>query len=273
MAAIPPPAGPLPPPADANQRRFPTARTVMALILREMSTSYGRTPGGYIWAIVEPLAAILVLSIAFSLVMRKPSLGTTFILFYATGYLPFNMYQTVSRTVGRAISFSKPLLKYPAVTWVDAILARFLLNAATSLLVGILLLTGILVLTDSRATLDLGPILAAIFEAMLLGLAVGTLNCALIGLFPIWDVAWSIITRPLFLASGIFFLYDDMPPLAQDILWYNPLIHILGRMRSGVYAIYSPQYINGYYVFAASLILLTLGLILLGRYHREILNR
>ncbi|MFT7592933.1 MAG: capsular polysaccharide transport system permease protein, partial [Paracoccaceae bacterium] len=80
----------------------------MALILREMSTRYGRTPGGYIWSILEPLAAILVLSVGFSLVMRTPSLGTSFLLFYATGYLPFNLYQTVSGTVSKSILFSKP---------------------------------------------------------------------------------------------------------------------------------------------------------------------
>lgn len=273
MDALPPPAPPALPPAEAGQRRFATARTVAALILREMSTRYGRTPGGYLWAIVEPLAAILVLSVGFSLILRKPALGTSFILFYATGYLPFDLYQTVARSVAKSLTFSRPLLRYPAVSWVDAVLARFLLNGLTAVLVAILLLAGILIVIDSRAVLDLPPILVAMAEAMLLGLGVGVLNCAIMGLYPIWDVAWSIITRPLFIASGIFFLYDTMPPLAQEILWYNPLIHIVGRMRTGFYPTYTAQYVNGLYVLSLSLVLLTLGLILMGRYHRDILNR
>ncbi|WP_260008654.1 hypothetical protein [Leisingera sp. M527] len=60
-----------------------------------MSTRYGRTPGGYLWAILEPMAAILFLAIGFSLVIRSPSLGS-FLLFYATGFLPFNLYQSIS---------------------------------------------------------------------------------------------------------------------------------------------------------------------------------
>ena len=103
-------------------------------------------------------------------------------------------------------------------------------------------------------------------------LAVGTVNCALIGLFPLWDVAWSIITRPLFLASGIFYIYEDLPPLAREILWYNPVMHIIGLTRTGFFSIYSATYASPAYVLFVSLILLTLGLILLGRYHREILN-
>ncbi len=278
MTPTPPPATPAParaalPPAEAGTRRFASIRTITALILREMSTRYGRTPGGYLWGIVEPMAAILILSVAFSLVMRAPALGTSFLLFYATGYLPFSLFLTLSNTIGRAINFSRPLLKYPAVTWVDAVLARFLLNSLTGILIAALLLSGILLIIDGRAVLDFPPIVIAMATAMLLGLGVGVLNCALSGLFPIWEVIWSIITRPLFLASGVIFLYDNLPPLARDILWYNPLIHVIGRMRTGFYSTYSAPQVNEIYVLSVALICLVLGLILLGRYHRDILNR
>jgi capsular polysaccharide transport system permease protein len=273
MTFAPPPAPPPLPPAQAGDRRFASARTIIALILREMSTRYGRTPGGYIWAILEPLAAILVLSVGFSLVLRSPSLGTSFLLFYATGYLPFNLYQTLSGAISNAINFSRPLLKYPAVTWVDAITARFLLNSLTGLLVAALLLTGILMVIGSRTSLDFPPVIVAMALAMILGLGVGVLNCALSGLFPIWNVAWTIITRPLFLASGVIYIYEELPPLAQTILWYNPLIHLTGQMRTGFFSTYTAAYINEIYVLGVSLTCLVLGLILLGRYHRDILNR
>lgn len=259
-------------PALTPKRSFATGRTVLALILREMSTRYGRTPGGYIWGVLEPLAAILVLSFGFSLLMKTPSLGTSFLLFYSTGYMPFNLYQVVSSQTANAINFSRPLLKYPAVTWIDAIAARFLLNSLTGVLVTALLMAGILILIDNRSILDFQPIVSAMALAMLLGLGVGTVNCVLIGLFPAWGVVWSIITRPLFLASGIIFLYDTMPPLARELLWYNPLIHIVGLMRTGFYPTYTAAYINVTYVIFVSMVTLTLGLILMGRYHREILN-
>lgn len=275
--ADPPPAlspapSPALPPADAAVRRFATLRTVLALVLREMSTRYGRTPGGYAWSILEPLGAIMVLSIGFSLLIRTPSLGHSFLLFYATGYLPFSMYQSISNAVARAIAFSRPLLLYPAVTWIDAVLARFLLNSLTGMVVSVLLLGGILAAIGHRAALDMVPIVEATGLAMLFGLGVGTVNCALSGLFPIWEVAWSIITRPLFLASGILYIYEDLPELAREILWFNPLMHISGIMRSGFYPTYGATYASPLYVLGVSLVLMALGQILLGRYHREILN-
>ncbi len=256
-----------------RSRRFASLRTVVAPILREMSTRYGRSPGGYIWAVLEPLAAILFLSLGFSLIIRTPSLGTSFLLFYATGYLPFDLYMQISNACARALGFSKPLLKYPAVTWLDAIMARLVLNSLTSIFVMILLLTCILMVIDSRTVLDMPPVVQAVAMAILLGAGVGTLNCVLMELYPLWSVTWGILTRPLFLASGIFFLYDDLPPLGQDILWYNPLMHITGLMRTGFYPSYTAAYVNITYVTLVSLVLLFLGLVLMGRYHRDILNR
>ncbi|MBI6630650.1 ABC transporter permease [Pontibaca salina] len=274
--SVPPAPATAPPdlrPRHRPARKFATLRVVMALILREMSSRYGRTPGGYLWGVLEPLAAILVLSIGFSLILRTPPLGTAFLLFYATGFLPFNLFNTVSQMVARSVTFSKPLLQYPAVTWIDAVLARFLLNSLTSVLVTLLLLGGVLVLTETRAVLDLAAILSAMALTMGLGLGVGVLNCALMGLFPVWELIWSVLTRPLFIASGVFFLYDDMPALAREILWYNPLIHLIGAMRSGFYPMYSAAYVSNLYVLAVAGGTLALGLLLMGRYHRDILNR
>ena len=173
-------------------------------------------------------------------------------------------YFRFSRAIQASIRFSKPLLRYPSVTWLDAVLARFLLNSLTNILVGILLLSGILAVIDSRTVLDMVPVIEAGAMAMLLGLGVGMANCAIIGLFPLWEMAWSILTRPLFLASGILYLFESLPPLAQEVLWYNPLTHIVGLMRTGFYPTYTAAYLSPLYVISVSLILLTMGLLLLG---------
>jgi len=71
---------------------------------------------------------IVILAIGFSLLVKSPSLGTSFVLFYATGFLPYDMYKQMASKIGGALAYSKPMLAYPRVTWLDAIIARFLLN-------------------------------------------------------------------------------------------------------------------------------------------------
>lgn len=260
-------------PGSGVEASHRSARVIAALMLREMSTRYGRSPGGYLWAILEPLGGVLILSLAFSLLLRTPSLGTSFILFYATGFVPFTLYQNVSVTVARSLIFSRPLMQYPVVTWGDAVLARFALNAVVGILVSCAVLGLVMAFVNSHVLLDITPILAVIFLTLLLGLSVGVLNCALMGLFAHWETVWSIVTRPLFIASGVLFTYEDVPANVQSILWFNPLIHVTGLMRQGFYPTYAPSYVSGLYVIVCCLIALFLGVVLLRRYHRDILNR
>ena len=49
--------------ANKSRARLSGLRVVFALIIREMSTTYGRSAGGYIWAILEPVGAIALMSL------------------------------------------------------------------------------------------------------------------------------------------------------------------------------------------------------------------
>lgn len=259
--------------AHGSQRKFATFRAIAALMLREMATRYGRSPGGYAWAILEPAGAILVLGLAMSVLVRVPPLGTSFILFFATGFLPFIMYQNLGGNIGRCINFSRALLFYPAVTWVDAVMARFFLTVLTEVFVMVVLFTAIIIITNDRSSLNLARIVEGVCLAAFLGLAIGAFNCVLFGLFEVWMQVWAILNRPMFLMSGTFFNYEDMPAGVQSVLWYNPVVHITGLMRRGFYSTYDGAYISVSYVMTVATILLFIGIVLLSRYHRVILNR
>ena len=248
-------------------------RTMTALILREMATRYGRNPGGYVWALLEPLGVIVILSFGFALMLRAPPLGNAFLLFYATGYLPFVMFQKTARMVMNALNFSRALLRYPAVTWIDTVFARAVLNILTDLLVAYILLGAILIVLETAVTLDFVPIIVGFAMMALLGTGVGLLNCAVQGLFPVWGTIWGVVTRPLMLASAVLWIWRDLPPMAQDILWWNPLIHAVALVRSGFYATFDPYHVSSLYVLGFGMGTMALGLLLLRRHHLEILSR
>ncbi len=248
-------------------------RSILALMLREMSTRYGRTPGGYVWVLIEPLGMIIIMSFVWSLMARSPSLGTSYLLFKGTGYMILQIFSTLGGQIGHSLTFSKSLLFYPRVNWVDAIIARFSLNLLVMLAVTTLILTGILIYEDIRTVLDWGKIGKAVFLAALLGLGVGCLNCFLFTRFPVWQNIWAILTRPLFLISGVIVIYESMPPLAQAILWYNPILHLTGIMRDGFYPTYTPQYISYVYIGCWIVIPMVIGLLLLRQFNRDLLNR
>lgn len=252
---------------------FATPRATLALMLREMATSYGRSPGGYLWAVLEPVAAIALLSLVFSAAFQSPSLGRSFPLFYAVGFLPFLMFNDLVNKLASALRFSRPLLAYPAVTFMDALLARFLLNTGTHVVVGLVVTGGILAAFETATILRPGPIALAVVMAAVLAFGLGVFNCLMLTAFPVWDRLWQIVSRPLFVVSGIFFILEDVPHPFRDWLWFNPLLHITGEMRRGVYATYEPDWVSPPYVFALGLVPAVLGLLFLRRHHRELLDR
>ncbi|TMV82773.1 sugar ABC transporter permease [Thioclava sp. BHET1] len=250
-----------------------TFRATGALLLREMATSYGRSPGGYLWAVLEPLGGIAILSAAFSAFLHRPALGENFPLFYATAILPFLAFQGLCQKTAQALQYSRPLLTYPVITHIDAIFARFLLGALTHLIVFILVICGLQSVYGLRLQLDFAAILNALAMTAALGLGLGTLFCFLRSALPLWDTLWSIINRPLFLMSGVFYLYDGLPLPLRGWLWWNPLLQISGEMRQGFYPGYNASYVSPAYVYAVALTAFTTGLLLLHRRHRDLLNR
>lgn len=267
---IPPPVAIAPPPSV--NRRFATWRTISALILREMSTTYGRSPGGYLWMILEPVLGIIVLSMIFSAGFRTPSLGTNFAMFYATGLVAYGMYGAVATAVSGAIRGSKSLLAYPGVTFLDALLARFLLTVLTQALVSYILISFIRTVYDTQTVVEFGTVLLGYTMMVTFGTSVGLLNGFLSMRYELWGRIWGILTRPLVFISGVIFLYDNMPEPYRSWLWWNPLVHCIGTIRSGFYIHYDALYASPLYVFSVSAIVGVTGMLFLSRHYRELLE-
>jgi capsular polysaccharide transport system permease protein len=247
-------------------------RVIAALIMREMATRYGRSAGGYAWALLEPGVFILMMAALFSQIAHKPPLGENFGLFYATGYMAFHFYFDISTTTSTAVEFNRPLFSFPRVTPLDTVLARFALQFLTCCFVAVIILGGMMMALDDQIRLDLAPLFAAIGLASFLALGVSALNCVLFAYSPTWQRTFLLINRPLFLISGIFFLHEDMPQGVQDALWWNPLVHVTALMRAGFYPVYDPVFVSVWYVVACAGAPLIAGAVMLRVLKAEMLE-
>ncbi|TCU14705.1 ABC transporter permease [Rhizobium sullae] len=213
-------------------------RVVSALIIREFSTRYGRKPGGYIWAFLEPISYILLLSAIFSAIARTPALGTSYALFFATGRMGYGFFKSVSDYVGGAIRSNVSLLRYPLVAPFDAAIARLVLQVVTSILIEGVITIGIFLTLKTTGPVNCGLLALTSLICGALGLGFGLINAALFIHFPLYEQIYKIVTRPLIMISGVFYLPDAMPHPTQEILLYNPLCHVAILVRMAFY----PEY-------------------------------
>jgi capsular polysaccharide transport system permease protein len=222
------------------------SRVIGALVLRETRTRFGTSRLGYMWALAEPIVHVVVLNILYLAMLRRPPIGTSLALFFISGIIPYFIFQKPSQLLMGAISGNRAILQLALVKNVDVIIARALLELGTILIVSLLLFTGLFCLGHMDSNVIVRPlIIAEAFGlAWLLGLGIGAINAVLSVIIKSWSTIYSMLTRPLYLLSGVFFMVERMPPPYNSYLTYNPVLHAIELCRSGFYPSYGQYTID-----------------------------
>lgn len=247
-------------------------RIVSALLIREMSTRFGSKPGGYIWALLDPAAHIVLMTFLFQVIAKVPALGTSFPLFFATGYIGFQFYQAVVVYVSGGLSSNKALLNYPNVAPIDTVVARYILQLITTSFVGMVVIKAISLELDYQITLNWAAIIEAALAASLLGLGAAMSNTVLFLKSPLYESIYGIVTRPLMLVSGVFFLPDSIPHPFKEFLLLNPIVHVVMLFRTGFYPEYRAEAADLSYLYTFVLASLLLGMTLFTLSSRTLRN-
>ncbi|PLX36465.1 MAG: hypothetical protein C0606_14365 [Hyphomicrobiales bacterium] len=239
-----------------------TGRNIWAMALRNMQTQFSTQAAGYLWALLEPLGMIAILSLFFQLIGRTAPLGESYVLFFAAGVIPFRAYSNTQMQTNRAIKTSKNLLFFPVIQPLDIYIAPALLQLAT-MMMALLLFFGFFHLFFGEGLPHdwFNTFLPMVFMA-LYGLTIGIIFASISSVFNSWERLSTIITRPLFLLSGIFFLADSLPVEAKKYFYYNPLLHCTEWIRSGYYAGFESKFCDPNVIYASLGILIFFALLL-----------
>lgn len=235
-------------------------RVVHAIALRETRTRFGSHRLGYLWAIFEPLFWIGTFWGLFTLVDREAPGGMSVVPFLATGIIPYELVmKTADRTSG-SIEANKALLFYPQVQPLDLVLARGGLEMATLATVFAVIVGGHALIVQQFAIQDLLSVLLGMSLAGMLGLALGTLLCALGVVNKTVDRIRGPLFRPLFWISGLFFTADHLPPAFREVALYNPILHCVEIVRDGWFSEYHGHHASPGYVLVWIVLLAFAGL-------------
>ena len=237
-----------------------TGRVVAALLLRETRVRFGKSQIGYLWAVLEPLGGIIIFASVFHMIGRVPDVGQSLYLFLALGMLGYSMQRRLAVQLGGAFEANQALLSFPIVKRVDTLLARGILEIATSLLSIGIIIAGLMVIEDIPPPAHLDILVGGIAALALLGFGLGTVNAVLNSYFGSWRHIEGLIHRPLFLMSGIFFVPSTMPTAITEILVWNPILHGIEWLRYGYYEGYRPDFISFEYLIGWGLVTTLLGL-------------
>lgn len=236
-------------------------RVILALMLREARTRYGRQKIGYLWALVEPILHIVALYFLFQFRGRVLPFGDSLLIFLATGITTYLGFRNIMTRTQGAYSSNEALLSFPAVKVIDVFLGRAILELATWVLVSFLILSTLI-------TLDLGPLPRSIMMMMgamlllfCLALGLGIFLGILTQFLPAVGNLLSVPMRLLYFTSGVFFLPESFPPAVRDVLYWNPVMHGIALYREGYYPNYNSNLLDVPYLMVWAICSLFLGLV------------
>lgn len=236
------------------------ARVVYAFILRDMHTRFGRSRLGYFWAVFEPLTGILALALVFSMIDRGSPINVDIHLFFFTGIIPWQLFSRGVSMMSNVIESSAPLLTYPQVKVVDVVIARIILEFSTIFIVCILYLVVLYFWGIFDRVENLLMSITVLMLCIILGSVFGLVGAVIKLYFPSYMSFQSLLLRVLFFISGAFFVADSLPSAVKDILWYNPVLHLIEWQRSAFFYGFESQFYEPMYPIVCMLCLGFLGL-------------
>jgi capsular polysaccharide transport system permease protein len=240
-------------------------RVVYAVILRESRTRYGNSNIGYAWAIIDPVIQLTVFVGAFVLLGRTSPVAAPLSVFFLTGIVPLFFWRGVVSQSANAVKASLGLLSYPQVMPSDVVIARILLESATTIIVFICIVIGLALVADVSPSFFFGDPLEIVLATI--GLVYFTIGCGFLSsglgrVLPVWTNIWGYMGRPIYLLSGIFFTLEQLPDGARQYMAYIPVAHSVEWLRSAMIPTFESHAYNPWYPAVFGTVALLIGLII-----------
>ncbi len=237
-------------------------RIVGALLSREMLTRYGRHNLGFLWLFVEPMLFTLGVTALWTATKSVHGSDLPIVAFALTGYSSVLLWRNMpGRCIG-AVWANLALLYHRNIKVLDIYAARLLLEfgGATISFVTLaiaFIAIGWLALPDDFLKVLGGWLLLAWF-----GAALATALGALSHYNELVEKLWHPFSYLLFPLSGAAFMVSALPPAAQELVLYLPMVHGVEIVREGYFAAQANAVYDVWYLVAVNLVLTVVALIL-----------
>lgn len=233
---------------------------VKALFLREIKTRFGKYRLGYLWAILEPAAHLMVLLTIFGFIMHRTMPDISFPVFLLNGLIPYFLFSNIAtRSIG-AIEANQGLFNYRPVRPIDTIISRSLLETIIYSGVYIILMSVVGLLGEDFTLSNITLIIITWTLLVVFSLGIGLIFMTLGKTFPETEKFLPILIKPLYFISCVMFPLHAIPKEYWPYLLWNPLIHVVELSREAVVTGYISEGVNLNYLALCSLVALFIGL-------------
>lgn len=246
------------------------ARVIKALMIRELTTRFGRENIGFLWVMAEPLLFAGLVGIMWSYLKGPEEHGVSIVAFVATGYIPLTfMRHCLSRCTSIFVA-NGSLMYHRQIKVLDFVFVRVLIEFIGAMMAWLFIafilgLFGLFPMPEHPGHLVAGWFLYAIFIFS---------TCLVIApLSEMSEFVEKLVPVSTYVAipvSGTFTMVSWMSPDLKDFMLLSPMVNGMELMRYGTFGNAVHPYYDVWNPIIVSLVLAVFGLIMCRRVRRNL---
>ena len=207
---------------------------LLAVLSRHrINVRYKQSMLGTLWAVLQPLAMMLVYTAVFSRLVKVPSEGVPYALFAYSGILPWTFFSAaVSSGTGSLVNHAQLVTK---VSFPREILPlSYIAAAATDLVIGSTVLVGLVWWYQIPVTWHVLFVVPIVGALSAFALACALVLSAIQVRFRDVGVALPVALQLWMFASPVLYPLRVVPPAWRRLYLLNPLAGVIDAFRSSV---------------------------------------
>lgn len=235
-------------------------RVIHALMIRELTTRFGRENIGFLWIMVEPLLFAGLVATIWRLTKGPEEHGVGIVAFVVTGYIPITLFRHgIARSIA-VFTANGSLLYHRQIKIVDFIFARFAIEFFGSLMAYIFVATILVAFDEFPIPADIGLFIAG---WMIYSLFCFSLCLVIAPLSEVSEIAEKFIPAIMYIMipfSGLFTMSSWLTPQMRDFLMWSPFVNGMEMMRKGIWGNEVTAYYNIWNPIGCSAVAAIIGL-------------
>ncbi|MDN7913050.1 MULTISPECIES: ABC transporter permease [Burkholderia] len=237
-------------------------RVIGALLMREILTRYGRHNVGFLWVFFEPMMFTLGVTALWNAAHLSHGSNLPITEFAVTGYSTVLVWRNCGSRCALAITPNKSLLFHRNVRVLDLFWARIVLEIAGATVSMVCISALFIFVGLMRMPEDVSLMIAAWIYMCVLGASIGLIVGSISERSEMIERLWHTFAYLLFPLSGAGFMVSWLPPKAQELILWLPMVHGTEMLRAGYFGSLVTAKYDVTYMIAADSIMLLLGLLL-----------
>ncbi len=240
------------------------ARIVVALMLRELITRYGRKGLGFAWVIGEPLIFCLGVLVLWSVARPDYEHGIRMGPFVMTGYMCLLLLRHQITLSLSALQANVGLLHHRGIAVLHLYIARNILEFLGTTAAFVVVYAVLMGLGQVSWPANLLLLYGGWFLLAFMATGLAMIFAALAIRYDVMERIVPLFTYILIPMSGVFFMAAWVPAAYRNTFLLIPLPHVVEMVRAGVFGEFVETHFDPLYALGWAAIFNVTGLLLLG---------